>query len=203
MSVPCSPDKRPISSHPLLLIALHWLTVGSILFGVGAILLRELVDGRTPRLWLLDLHRSLGLVVFALVILRLLTRWHRRRVLPDHGLSRSLAVVAGLGHAAIYLLLLAVPVLGWWQTSLRGQTIHLFGLIPLPPLTDVDVDLAEILGSSHEIAAWGLLLLVAAHVSAALWHHFIRRDGVLRSMLPWLSPSKEVGRAAVTDSPTG
>jgi cytochrome b561 len=62
--------------------------------------------------------------------------------------------------------------------------VKLFGLLPLPLLVRPDADLADRLGDLHAATAWVLLALVAVHIGAALWHHAVRRDGVLAAMLP-------------------
>lgn len=170
--------------HPSLIISIHWLTFGAILGAVVLVLVRELVEGRATRLALLDLHRSLGVLVIGLTLLRLLIRFANRKSLPDHSLPQPMALMAALGHLAIYLALFAIPLLGWAQTSARGLTLQFFGLFPLPALIATDTDFAETLADAHEYAAWLLLVLVATHAGAALWHHYIRRDGVLTSMLP-------------------
>lgn len=170
--------------HRPVVIALHWLTVGLILLGVATILTREAIENREWRQWLLDFHRSIGLSVFIIIFLRLILRHWLQVGKVNTGLPRILAVLSTATHAVLYLLLIAIPLLGWAQSSASGRAINLFWLIPLPPLIGRDRDLAETLSQYHELAAWTLLALALTHAGAALWHHFFRRDHVLRSMLP-------------------
>ena len=92
--------------------------------------------------------------------------------------------IAGATHLLIYGLLLALPLVGWARMSAHEMELSLFGLTTLPPLVQEDSDFADTLGNVHVGLAWGLLALVLAHAVAALWHHHVRRDGVLRAMLP-------------------
>jgi cytochrome b561 len=99
-------------------------------------------------------------------------------------LAALLRWVALMTHLALYAFLIALPLLGWAATSAKGVTLRLFALAPLPGLVAPDPDLADALVDYHMWGAWALLALVAAHAFAALWHHFVRRDGVLAAMLP-------------------
>lgn len=181
-----SPSGHSDLRHHPVVIALHWFTVTTIIIAVTLILIREDIEGRTAKQLLLDWHRSLGLLILAVMLLRLALRYFLRVGSLDHGLPPILVIVSKAGHAVLYVLLLAIPLLGWAQSSARGQTVNLFGLVPLPPLPLIERDreLAETLATWHEAAAWLLLAVVFAHAAAALWHHFVRRDTVLRSMLP-------------------
>lgn len=92
--------------------------------------------------------------------------------------------VARLTHGVLYLLLIAQPLMGWANASSRGWSLTLFGVIPLPPLSAQGSTLGHELGDLHGALAWGLLGLIGLHVAAALYHHFVLRDGVIRRMLP-------------------
>jgi cytochrome b561 len=79
--------------------------------------------------------------------------------------------------------MLALPLLGWAQSSARARHFKLFD-VQLPALIAQDPDRADILGEWHEWMAWAFLAIIGLHITASLYHHFIRRDGVLASMLP-------------------
>ena len=144
------------------------------------------IDGEPSRQWLLDLHRFFGLSVLGLALTRMVLRPLLRTSQVNRGLPPLLARLAGLSHGGLYLLLVALPLLGWAQWSASGKPMQLFGRLSVPPLFGFgpDRDSAEALGNLHAGLAWLLIALVAAHALAALWHHFARRDQVLRSMLP-------------------
>jgi cytochrome b561 len=181
LTMPTSHIETP--RRPAIVIALHWLTLAALLLGVFLILVREEVDGRALRLLLLEAHRHLGLLVFGLLFARLSVRLVRHRLPPLDTSSRLARAAAMTTHLALYLLLAWVPMLGWMFSNAHGQDINFLG-IPLPALAEADDDFADTLQQWHTVAAWSLLALGFVHAMAALWHHFIRRDQVLRAMLP-------------------
>jgi len=126
------------------------------------------------------------LAVLALMLPRLAWRVFASVGSLHKTMSPRTRVVAALGHYALYSTTVALPVLGWLTANAYGQTLRLFGLMPLPMLMARDRELGYGLQDWHVDAAWVLLALVLGHVAAALWHHYIRRDNVLRSMQPYL-----------------
>lgn len=171
------------TTRPKSMRMLHWLTVVFLILGVAAILMRDQVDGRAVRQWLLEGHRHFGLFVLFLFFARVALRI-RLGKLPSNGeTSWFMRLLAGLNHLALYALLLVQPLLGWALNSAEGKPTHLFGAT-LPALVKADEDLADQLQSWHLDAAWLLLGLISLHVLASLWHHFVLRDGTLRMMLP-------------------
>ncbi|GLQ86450.1 cytochrome b [Dyella flagellata] len=174
--------REAVPARPRKLVVLHWLTVLCLLGGVTAILIRDEVATRVARQWLLEIHRHFGLVVLTLFFIRVGVRI-RIGKLPAVGTpSLAMRAAAGLVHIALYVVLLIQPLLGWALSNAQGKPVHLFGLT-LPALVAADEDLADTLQQWHTQVAWLLLGLVVLHVSAALWHHFVLRDGLLRTML--------------------
>jgi len=169
--------------RPRKLVALHWLTVLCLVLGVTLVLARDQLDDRVVRAWLLEGHRYFGLFVLVLFVVRVTLRV-RLGKLPSHGDSpRLLRIFAGFTHAILYALLLALPLLGWALSNAAGKPVDFLG-IRLPALVGSDEDLADNLEAWHIDVAWLLLGVVSMHFAGALWHHFVRRDGVLRTMLP-------------------
>ncbi|MEX8517096.1 MAG: cytochrome b [Leptothrix sp. (in: b-proteobacteria)] len=183
---PSSARQRPAATHPRPVIIAHWVTVIVLLLVFSLILGRELLDQDALRAILLNGHRAAGLAVGALAIARLGLR--SRYALAPTGAGTPLwqRLAAGLVHVAVYLLLLALPLLGCLLTNARGQLVSLPGLGSLPVLLARDLDLADTLELVHATIAWALLGLVVMHMAAALWHHRVRRDGVLVAMWPSL-----------------
>lgn len=167
------------------LIGLHWLTLALI---AGAFVLGLILGDMklSPlKLKLYAWHKWIGLLVLALLPLRLLLR----RLDPLDHAQELLAWerrLSGLVHGLLYLLMLAVPLLGWLHSSAAGFSVVWFGVLPLPDLVGKQPDLAKVFKEMHELAVYTLAGLVAFHALAALYHHHVRRDGVLRRMLPWL-----------------
>ena len=103
---------------------------------------------------------------------------------PDPSLPRwQQGSAAGL-HVLLYALVFATTLSGWYFASFRGWSIRLYGLLPLPMLTDGNSPLARSIGGWHWAAEWALLIAIGLHVAAALGHAFVLKDGVLRRMLP-------------------
>jgi cytochrome b561 len=165
------------------LVILHWLTVLCLFMAATLILTRDQVSGRVLKMWLLEGHRHFGLFVLVLFFFRVALRMRLGRLPSDNGSSRLVQRLAGLTHVALYALLLAQPLLGWTLSSAQGKPVHLLGAT-LPNLVGADEDLADALQAWHQDVAWVLLGLISLHIAAALWHHFVLRDGVLRMMLP-------------------
>ncbi|MFK2917915.1 cytochrome b [Dyella koreensis] len=169
--------------RPRSLMILHWLTALFLLLGVTLILIRDQVDGRALRLWLLEGHRHFGLLILLLFFVRAALRWRLGRLPSEGHTAWPLRAAAAMTHLALYVLILVQPLLGWALSNAEGKPVHFFG-ITLPALVGADEDLADTLTAWHESVAWLLLGLVTLHVVAALWHHFILKDRVLRMMLP-------------------
>ena len=172
------------SGHPRLTVAIHWVTVVAIVVAVAAMFVRDAVEDRVWRQLLLETHRQLGLLVLIAAGVRIAMRV--RKGLVDHapGMMALLRWAAKAAHVLMYGVLLALPLLGWAVTNAHGVSLTFLGSVSLPKILSADSELADTLTDYHVWLAWGLLGLVVAHVAAAVWHHFVRKDGVLRAMLP-------------------
>lgn len=175
-----APSDTPLR-WPLPSALIHWGTVGLLVIGVAVAYGREAVDGRGLRDGLLNVHRWAGVLVWAACWMRLALRLFKRPRGRRPATGRFMTWAATATHVALYGLLLAVPLLGWALSSARGQSLEALGW-HLPVLFDRDPDLADELAAAHSVAALTLLGLASLHALAALWHHFIRGDGVLASM---------------------
>jgi cytochrome b561 len=140
-------------------------------------------------LGLYSAHKLLGLILLGLVLVRI--AWRIWRGVPPE--EPTLAVwqreASSLVHAWIYLGLIVVPLLGWIGVSLY-PALTVFGGLTLPGLVAPDQAKSVAVFAAHATAAFVLVGLVVMHVGAALYHHFIRRDGVLQRMLPGLRTSR-------------
>jgi cytochrome b561 len=172
--------------HAAATIALHWASAGLIAVSAAAALARELTENEALRGPLLDIHRQTGLLVMLALALRLAVRWRAGQANHAGRLHPLLQWAAHGAHLALYAMLLALPALGIATSQAHEVTVRLFGLWAVPVFVPADPDLAEQFSDWHIRGAWALLALVGAHVAAALWHHLVRRDGVLSAMLPLL-----------------
>jgi len=81
--------------------------------------------------------------------------------------------------------MLAIPLLGWFASMTYGGRTHSFGLFELPLFLEKNVDAAVLYRNGHIWPGWLLFVILALHIGAALWHHFVKRDATLAQMLPW------------------
>jgi cytochrome b561 len=175
---------RNSSSHyGLVSILLHWLVAVAVfgLFGLGY----WMVGLDYYSSWYKtapDLHKSIGLVLFAVMLGRVLWRWLSPppAALPNHGRVTRLA--SKLGHGFLYLGLLVLMLSGYLISTADGRPIEVFGLFSVPATLTAIPDQEDVAGLVHEYLAWTLVIFAGLHALAALKHHFIDRDRTLVRM---------------------
>jgi cytochrome b561 len=167
----------------------HWITAGFVflLLPVGMYMVERgkatNFDALTNTLY--SNHKLAGFILLWIVAARLAWRLVNGAPADEPTLEPWQKLVSHVTHWALYGLLLAVPLLGWIGVSLYPALGIPFGLT-LPALTSPDENAAKTAFLLHKLGGIALMLLMAAHVGAALFHHFIRKDNVLRRMLPGL-----------------
>jgi cytochrome b561 len=127
-------------------------------------------------------HKTFGALVLLLMLVRVFVRIRRGAPAPEPTLNRPQIIAAEAVHGLIYLLLLAVPLLGWLGVSAYGAR-GILGGFSLPEILGKDTLLAESILKYHGLAAIALLGLIGVHLGAAFLHHVILKDGVVRRML--------------------
>jgi len=164
---------------------LHWL----IFFLVITQFILASIAADLPlgmrKLAVLARHKSVGITIFVLVVLRLAWRWSNPTPPLPSGLKPYERVLAAVTHAGLYVLLLAMPLTGWIMSSARNFPVSWFSLFQLPDLVKPNQAVYRAMVQTHLALAWTLVLTVGLHVLAALKHHFVLRDDVLRRMLPF------------------
>ena len=167
-----------------LSIAMHWLMFLLLIAVYSCIELREFFPkGSDPRIALKLWHTMLGLSVFLLVFVRLALRFFGPTPAIKPALSSWQQRLGGTMHFALYLFMIAMPLLGWLLLSAEGKPIEFFGL-PLPAIWSKSKDFAELFEETHELIGTAGYYLVGIHASAALFHHYYLRDNTLMRMLP-------------------
>ena len=168
--------------------SLHWLVVVLILAtGLIGLLMGDMRASPT-KVQVYALHKSLGLTILALAVLRLGWRLAAGAPAAVTGTPRWQARLASVTHWLLYALLLAIPLSGWAFNSAAGYPLQWFGLFNLPALVGRDADLRVTVRDLHEALFWALVAVTVLHAAAALYHHAVLRDATLARMLPrgWL-----------------
>ena len=162
---------------------LHWLTVLliTVTVPIGAYM-GDLPTGM-QKLRVFALHKSIGVTILGLVVLRALWRLVDSRP-QKAAMPPWQAQAANTLQLLLYVLLFAVPLCGWAANSAAGFPLQWFGLVNLPSLTAADKARHELLLDVHGWLAWTLVIFATGHGAMALKHHFIDKDHTLRSMLP-------------------
>lgn len=174
----------PPTRYSRLSVLLHWLMLAVIALTILFVETRIFFERGTPeRAFFRAAHFSLGLLVLALVGVRLIARLRGGTppIVPaPPPLQTALAHAA---HAALYLIMFGMPLAGWFILSLRGDPIPFFGL-HLPPLAAPDEALAKLIRGWHGDIGRVFYGLIGLHAAAALFHHYKLGDNTLRRMLP-------------------
>ncbi|CAA0105893.1 Cytochrome b561 [Zhongshania aliphaticivorans] len=178
------PIKNTRSRYGWISMGLHWLMalVVIAMFALG-IWMREL-SYYDP--WYQDapaIHKSIGIILFTLLIGRIIWRNINIRPLDDPALKRWERITSHLAHFALYGLMLALMVAGYLISTADGRPIQVFDWFSVPATLYGIAEQEDIAGEIHEILAWALILLAGVHALAALKHHFINRDSTLLKML--------------------
>jgi cytochrome b561 len=164
---------------------LHWGVAALVIagFAIGLVMVALPLTRLLEKILAYQAHKTIGLLVPPLVLWRLWLRARRGRPAEEDAMPPWQRRAAEAGHAALYSLLLVVPVLGYLSASTAPGQIEtvMFLLIPIPHVLEADEALYETLRATHQMLAWALVLLAAGHAAAAL-HHHARGGAVLRRM---------------------
>ena len=163
---------------------LHWLMAALIGVQIGLGLTGADLPLGMSKLATLARHKSLGVTILALAIIRLAWRALNPTPAPPAALKAYERRLARATHAALYVLLIALPMTGWIMSSARGFPVSWFNLAQLPNLVTPSPPLYHAMVLTHGVLASALGLILILHVAAAIRHHFVLRDEILRRMLP-------------------
>ncbi|HEX7761208.1 MAG TPA: cytochrome b [Caulobacteraceae bacterium] len=194
-SSPAAPDRYSAGA-----ITLHWLIAALILGNIALAWYFNTLTGleRTePTQW----HKSIGITVLLLTVLRLAWRFIAPAPPLPAGVTGGEKLVAQAVHVLFYVIMLGLPLTGWAMVSasplIHVFPIRLYHLIPWPaigPLTTLPHDQMKrahkLFNTGHELLAYLAYVLVVLHVGAALMHQFVRRDVIVSRMIPFLRPRR-------------
>ena len=163
-------------------ISLHWATVILVLVQFGTSQLWGFAARPTRHVMIVS-HMSFGILLGVIVIARLIWRFvpgHQVRP-TDRGLTEALAQSV---HFLLYALLVAQTALGVYLRWAGGEAMSFFGFALPSPFTAISKEAQKFIGELHYWVGWAIIVIAFGHALAALYHHFVLRDGVLKRMLP-------------------
>jgi len=164
---------------------LHW-SVAALIFALMALGWLAVLSPLSPgKITLFYWHKSLGMLVLALVLVRL--GWRAGNPPPDMpaDLPRWEPALARATHVFLYILIILMPVSGWLINSAAGIPFKVFWVMPLPAIAPVSSALEHIFELVHLAVFWALAVVLVGHIGASLRHHFLLHNTILRRMLPF------------------
>jgi len=162
----------------------HWLIVALIITQVTLVKLADDLPLGVAKIAMLARHKSVGITILGLVLLRLIWRWANPVPAIPASTPGWQQRTAHITHVLLYVLLLITPVFGWFMSSARNFPVSWFGIVTLPDFVQPNQQAYDFFHQGHEVLAISLLVVALLHTAAALKHHFVDRDNVLRRMLP-------------------
>ena len=165
---------------------LHWLIALLLVSGFSLGLYMVSLNFSPQKLSFYAYHKWIGVSIFTLVLVRILWRLAHPPPAPPASMPVWQRALSGAVHALLYLLLIAAPLSGWLYSSAAGVPTVPFGVaaLQLPDLVDKDRALAFNLKFVHLSLTYSFAALVLLHVTAALKHALIDKDGIMSRMLP-------------------
>lgn len=172
----------PTSNFAPMARLLHWtmafMVIAMLFIGAGIV---ASVSERHE--WLLSLHKPLGIAILLLVVIRLLVRLTTQTPPLPSNLPYWQILAAKASHYLLYALMFAMPLIGWAMISAAGDPVMLSHSMQLPSILAADAETFAFLRKAHGYLAYLFFLTILAHLAAALFHAWIRRDDVMQSML--------------------
>ena len=183
------PNRQTPARYSAVAQLLHWVIAALIAVQFVLAWLEHDLPLGVHKLALLARHKSFGMTILMLAVLRMLWRW-RHQPPPPAGMSAFQQRAARAAHSALYILLFAMPLTGWMMSSAKNYSVSWFGWFTWPNLIGKNAAAYEFLHTTHAILSGTLFTIVVLHIGAALVHHFWNRDDVLKRMLPFSGSGK-------------
>lgn len=165
-------------------ILFHWIMAILIIALLAEGLYMDRLSVSLQKLKLFGWHKEFGMLVLILACLRI--GWRLANTVPalPNAIPQWQKFAARVAHWAFYFFMFAMPITGWLITSAAGLPVSLFGWVTFPNLISPNADARIFFAEIHEWLAYGLIATICVHIGAALKHHFINKDNVLKGMLP-------------------
>jgi cytochrome b561 len=180
------PNQSSPNRYSAVARGFHWIIVALIVTQFALAWSEGDLPVGMHKLALLARHKSFGMTVLMLAVLRLLWRLKNPPPALPSGMSRPERLIARATHVAFYVLLFVMPITGWMMSSAKNYSVSWFGLFTWPNLIGKNEAAFNLLHSTHEILSDILFVLAILHILAALKHHFWNKDDVLLRMLPFI-----------------
>lgn len=177
---------------------LHWLMAACLIamFFIGVGMVSTVMPKYLP---LVGIHKSLGVAILVLALIRLAVRLSTGAPPLPADLPGPMRIAAVLSHYALYVLMIVMPLLGWGMLSAGAYPIVVYGGLRLPPILPESASLHTLLWGAHFYLAFAFFALVLLHVAAALFHAVVRRDGVFEAMASVEIRDEPVGHRAAAE----
>ncbi len=159
----------------------HWIMTVLIVFNFTLGIFLDDLESGPVKFLLFSIHKSTGIVVLMLLILRFF--WRVVNVVPvPLGKIKFLNILAKLGHYSFYFILLTITLSGWIYSSAKGYPVNVFGLFSVPTLVEKNNEIAKIAINIHFVSVYVFITVLSLHVLISLVHHYILKDKTLSRM---------------------
>ncbi|MET0155634.1 MAG: cytochrome b [Rickettsiales bacterium] len=165
--------------------AMHWVMAALIVGMIAAGFLMEDIDSPMQRAKIYGLHKSFGILILGLAVMRVAIRAGSHTpgaAHPGTRFDRPMHLAASLAHFMLYGFMFLMPLSGWAFSNAAGYAVSFFGEWTVPTIIVKNEEARAFFRQCHSVGAFGLCGLVAAHVIAALCHQFVWRDGLIKRM---------------------
>jgi cytochrome b561 len=184
------PSRNSPTRYSSVAKAFHWIIAALIVTQFTLAWMAEDLPLGAHKLALFARHKSFGMTVLMLAILRLLWRLKNPPPALPPGMTSLERRLARASHAAFYVLLFAMPMTGWLMSSAKNYSVSWFSLFTWPNLIGKNEAAFDLLRSTHDTLSFVLFTIAVLHILAALKHHFWNKDDVLLRMLPLITSDK-------------
>jgi cytochrome b561 len=184
------PNQSPPTRYSAVAQGFHWLIAALIVVQFTLGWTAENLPIGARKLARLDWHKSFGMTILMLAVLRLLWRLFNRPPELPAGMTSIEKQLARATHVLFYVLLFVMPLTGWVMSSAKNFSVSWFHQFTWPNLIGPNEQAFDVLRTTHDTLSWLLFALALLHILAALKHHFWNKDDVLKRMLPFTKSEK-------------